>query len=183
LLHPAATPAQAVRDDGLAGAWVTADAGDDTQVFALIAEPATGSSAYLVSLTVYYEGQFQSALGVEATLTDVGEARYAGLFLDRAERDRLVGHYGFLAVPAHQVCKLQREGDELRLWWLQESWLQGAGAPGPGGDRIVVGEGEVTMLTATTDEIRSLLARTDESAFGAQMTLRRMRSRMPQEDR
>lgn len=86
---------------------------------AVISEPKESTDGaggpYMVALTVQHEGESKTSLTLELTLTEIDGPRYADLFLARAERDRLVGTYGFLAVPVHQVMKLSRDGDELRV--------------------------------------------------------------------
>lgn len=179
-LHSASGPEAAIRDPGLAGEWTTTG---PTITHAVIGEPRERAGAsgdggsYMVAITVQHEGETKTSLALELTLTEIGGARYADLFLARSERDRLVGTYGFLAVPVHQVMKVSREDDELRVWTFNGSWLEGTANGGMfSHDRITIGGGEVELVTAPTDQLRELIARhgNDAAAFGDPMVFRRV---------
>jgi hypothetical protein len=123
---------------------------------------------YTLSLTVYNDQRVQAALTIDLLLTDVGKTRYADLFLSRPERDKLVGEYGFLAVPVHQVMKITRDGDTLTVWPFHSDWLEDRTTSAAfSHDRVTIGGGDVSVVTASTDQIRELLARygADAKAF------------------
>lgn len=170
-LHSAASSGASVRDPGLVGEWVTRD---DTVARAVI---DSAGDQYTVSLTVHHKGEFKSALKLELNLTDIGEARYADLFLSRDDRDKLVGTYGFLAVPVHQVMKLSRSGNELRVWTFDGSWLEGQTKAGLiGQERVTVGGDSTIMITGSTEAIRQMLAKygNDPKAFDDPMIFYRV---------
>jgi hypothetical protein len=171
LLHPASTVNDSVADAGIIGEW-TATA--PMQLRAVItAGPADSSGCpYAATLTVHDKGEFRTALGFELMLTDIGSSRYADLFLARPDRDKLLGAYGFLAVPVHQVMKVDRDGDTLTVRPFRGDWLesqtQGVGERTFTHDRVAVGGGDVVMITARTEQLRDLLSRhsADPAAFG-----------------
>ena len=178
-LHSASGNGPLIRDPGLAGERTTAGA---PTTHAVIHDPKDSAGGggdggpYVVALTVQHDGESKTSLTLDLTLTEIGGARYADLFLARAERDRLVGTYGFLAVPVHQVIKISRDGDELRVWSFNGSWLEGTAQGGMfSHDRITVGGGEVEMVTAPTDKVRELIARhgNDGAAFAEPLVFRR----------
>lgn len=174
-LHSAAGSGPAIQDDGLTGEWTKIG---PTTIHANISEPSEGAGIYSVGLSVQDAGELKTSLSLELTLTEIGGNRYADLFLARADRDRLVETYGFLAVPVHQVMKISRTGDELHVWSFNGSWLEGTAQEGKfSHDRITVGGGEVQMVTAPTDQVRQLIARrgNDATAFGEPMVFRRVR--------
>lgn len=178
-VHTAAPLGETVRDDGIVGEWATSDPAAATQIRAIITGPtAPTTDVYPLSLTLHHEGKFKTSLNLEMRLTEIGRARYADLFLARSERDKIVETYGFLAVPVHQVLKIAREGDELRAWPFDGSWLERSdAATRVSRERIVVGGGEILLITAPSEELRKLLALhgKDVKAFGDPITLGRLR--------
>lgn len=186
-LHPTATPTQVVQDSGVTGEWATSNPADPTQVRAVITEPGRAQVPYRIALTVHNEGKFKTALELELMLTEIGGIRYADLFLARSEREALVERYGFLAVPSHQLMKIERNGDNLRVWSFDGTFLERTeGVPGEGGglahDRITIGGGEVTMVTAPTDKVREMIARhaNNPRAFEEAIELTRVLADRPQ---
>jgi hypothetical protein len=171
-LHSAAEGGTGVVDSGIAGEWVTSG---QTTTRVTIREGVGGR--YLATLTVHDKGEFKTSLGVDLTLNDIGNARYADLFLSREDRDHMVQTYGFLAVPVHQTVKLRREGDELRVWQFDGRWLErNAVNEGFASDRMVVGGGEMTVVTAPTDQVRASIAKNGDKAevFGEPLLFRRV---------
>lgn len=165
-LSPAAT--ENLRDPGLVGEWATTD---PLAIRAEITAPDEAGGPYALALTVHDEGEFRTALSVDLTLTEVGGSRYVDLFLSSAERDKLVGSHGFLVVPVHQVMKAARDGNTLTVWPFRGDWT--GEAPG---QRVTVGDGEVPLVTASTDRVREMLARHggDAGAFGDPIIFRRI---------
>jgi hypothetical protein len=154
-LHPAVMPGSTAWDPGLVGEWTSAG---ETVVRAVISEKSEG--AYSAALTIHHKGEFKSSIELDVSLTDIGDARFADLFLARGERDKLVGTYGFLVMPVHQVMKLARDGDHLRVWSFDGDWLERhAGGNGFTSDRLVVGGGEIAVLTAPTAQVRAWIAK------------------------
>lgn len=173
-LHPAASASTS--DPGLIGEWATAE---PMEIRASIAPPLSGSTgtAYAVALTVHEHGEFKTALNLDLMLTEINGDRYMDLFLSRPERDKLVGAYGFLVVPVHQVMKAVRDGDTLKVWSFRGDWLENHTTRGLfAHDRVTVGGGEVPLVTAPMERIRELLARHggDPAAFGDPIVLQRV---------
>ncbi len=159
-----------VRDEGLVGEWVN---DGETVTHAKI---ASGINGYAVALTVHHKGELRTSVTLDLTLSDAGGARFADLFLSRDERDKLVGTYGFLVIPAHQVMKIHREGDKLHVWTLRETWTAPAGAdPGIAHDTAIVGGTTTTLVTASPGQVREWLGhRADDSAaFGEEIVFYR----------
>ncbi|MEK6702615.1 MAG: hypothetical protein AABZ53_10145 [Planctomycetota bacterium] len=171
-LHTAAAPGAVIQDAGLVGEWVSTG---PTTSRAVIDQPVNG--AYPVALTVQSGVKSATSLSLELTLTEIGGARYADLFLARADRDQLVQRYGFLAIPVHQIMKVSRDGSELKVWTFDGAWLEkSARGETFAHDRVPVGGTEVAMVTATTEQVRDLIARLgdDTKAFGEAMVFRRV---------
>ncbi|MCE2652841.1 MAG: hypothetical protein ACK51N_03965 [bacterium] len=150
------TPAQSlVEDPGLTGEWVT----EGRTVTRVTISPGAGRS-YRGTLTVAHDGEFKTGLDVEIRLTDIDSQRYADLYLAKAERDRLIGRYGFLVLPVHQFMALERQGDTIRVWTFNSDWLRRAADaerfPCVG---LPLGEGDVPVITADVDAMRAFLAR------------------------
>lgn len=165
-----------VADPGLAGEWI---ATEPMQIFATItAKPAPSTDEFTASLTVTDKGTVRTSVAVELGISEIGGARYADLFLARSDRDRLVTTYGFLAVPVHQIMRIERAGDALTVRPFRAEWLRDR----PTGDtvsheRVVVGGGEVIMITAPATEVHSLLAdhANDPQAFGDPIVFHRVK--------
>lgn len=173
-LHPAASASTS--DPGLVGEWATVQ---PMEIRASIATPRSGSAGtgYTVALTVHDHGEFKTAMSMDLVLTDIDEGRYMDLSLSRPERDKLVGTYGFLVVPVHQVMKVTREGDTLTVWPFRGDWLEEHAASAAfSHDRVAVGGGDVAMVTAPTERVRELLARCgkDSRAFSDPIVFRRV---------
>ena len=102
MLNPAATSSDCVQDSGLLGEW---KATQPLEIRAVISPGSDSSQApegsYHVAITVYDKLEFKSAVGTEMLVTDIGGSRFADVFLAKADRDRLVNSYGFLAIPVH----------------------------------------------------------------------------------
>lgn len=178
MLHSAAAPGTAVADPDLIGEWASSE---PLQVRAVIVPPAPGApaNASSASLTVHDKGEFRTALTIELALTEIRGVRFADLFLARPERDKLVGAYGFLVVPVHQVVKVERDGDTLTVRQFRGDWLEThADGPAYAHDRVAVGGGEVVMITAETARLRDLLAAhaDDPAAFSEPIVFRRVRN-------
>ncbi len=170
-LHPAATGGAPVHDAGLAGEWAT----DGPTVSRVLVREDEGR--YDVSLTVRHEGETRTSLELDLSLTDIGGARYADLFLDESERDRLVGTYGFLVVPVHQTVRIARAENELRVWFFDGAWLERKARAGAlSDDRVVIGHDAVTLVTAPAEEVRAFIARHagEPGAFGEPVLFRRV---------
>lgn len=177
-VHPASTSGALVADPGIVGEWAASEPLGMRAVIEAVATDAKGPS-YAASLTVHDKGEFKAAMGLELTLTEVGASRYADLFLARADRDKLVGTYGFLAVPVHQVMKIDRDGDTLTVRSFRGDWLEGhSDGDQLAHERVGVGGGDVVMITAPTDQLRDLLARhaDDPQAFGDPIVFHRIRN-------
>lgn len=175
-VHPSAAPGTVVADPGLPGEWA---ADEPLQLRAMI-RPAMSdgkSAAYTASLTVHDKGEFKTALGLELTLTEIETVRFVDLFPARPDRDRLVGMYGFLAVPVHQVMRIDRDGDTMTVRPLLADRPEDRADGAPvSRERIVVGGGEIAMITASTRRLRDLLAEhaNDPAAFGDPIVFRRI---------
>lgn len=171
-LNSAVSSHAVVQDSGLAGEWIASGA---TTTRAIITEAPNGR--YSVSMTVHHQGEFKTALNVDVALTNIGKDTYWDVFLARTERDKLVNTYGFLAVPVHQVMKVTRIGDELRVWNFDAAWLDSmAQREKVASNHVSLGGGEVSMVTATTDQVRDIILRHahDPAAFEEPMIFRRM---------
>ncbi len=179
VMRPAGDPpvGVVVHDPGLVGEWATKDPADSTQVRAIIRADAGGDlGMFLGSVVVHHDGQFKAATPVEITLTEIAGTRYLDLFLARSERDRLVTSVGFLVVPVHQFLKVERLGDELTLWMLNADTLERpAAVEGVGIQRVSVGGGHISMLSADSPRLHALLAKHggDDGAFHRPVVLRR----------
>lgn len=163
-VHPAAVSDSLAQDPGLVGEW---ECTGPTFIHAVIGRPVGG--LYPVTLTVRQKGAQQTSLSLDLSLTDIAGDRYADLFLSRTDRDKLVSTYGFLALPVHQIMKISRSFDQLEVWSFNGAWIEGvARSGGYSHDRVTVGGGEISMTTATTDQLRELIARQghDPKAFG-----------------
>ena len=82
-----------MEDTGLVGEWAT-DGPTVTRV--VVGESADGK--YLGALTVYQEANLKTGLGLEVSLTQIGEYHDVDLYLAKADREALVARYGFLAL-------------------------------------------------------------------------------------
>lgn len=176
MLNSAATTGSLVADPGMVGEWA---ASEPLQVRAVIeaADSNTKGPSYAASLTVHDRGEFKTSMSLELTLTDLDSTRYADLFLARPDGDKLVGAYGFMAIPVHQIMRIVRDGDTLTVRQFQGSWLEGrAEGVEYTHDRVAVGGGEVVMITAPTDKLKDLLVRhaSDPAAFGDPIVFRRI---------
>lgn len=168
-LHSAASAGSPSRDAGLAGIWL---AHEPATVRADLS-PKADASEYAASLTVHHKGEFKSSLEVDLVLFEIDGVQFADLFLSRPARDKLVESHGFLAVPVHQVTKLSRQGDVLTVWPFEADWLRSqVGAPV---EPVAVGGGELTLITASPDQMRTILQRsaTAPAAFGQPMIFQR----------
>ncbi|CAG0984421.1 hypothetical protein PHYC_01945 [Phycisphaerales bacterium] len=164
-------PESGVRDPGLVGEWRTEGA---TQTRAVIREGDGGR--YDAAMTVHQNGQFKAALAMEVTITEIASVRYLDLFLARSEREKLSGCYGFLVVPVHQVMRMERQGDVLKLWSLDSDWARNVGAAeGFACEPLPVGGGAVPVITAGSGALRKFLEKhaDDAGAFAAPMEFRR----------
>ncbi len=175
-LHPAASTSTS--DPGLIGEWATAE---PMEIRASIALPQSGSAgtAYTVALTVHDHGDFKTALNLDLMLTDINGDRYVDVFLSRPERDKLVGTYGFLVVPVHQVMKVVRNGDTLKVWSFRGDWLETHTTSSVfSHERVTIGGGDLPLVTAPTDRIRELLAQhgDDPKAFAEPMVFHRAKN-------
>lgn len=99
---------------------------------------------------------------LEAHLLQLGGNRYLDLFPEEPETANEI----FLAhvVPAHSLWKIEREGDVLTLYALDNGALEQAIEDG----RIVIGHIErdgMLVLTAPTAELQDLVARFDDLLF------------------
>jgi hypothetical protein len=168
MLSPAAT--ESLRDPGLAGEWAAAD---PMEIRAAISPADQVGGPYVVALTVHDHGEFRTALRLELIMTEVGGTRYADLFLARSERDKLVGSHGFLVVPVHQVMRAARDGDTLTVWPFRGDGTGDGSSPS---QRVTVGAGEVSLVTASTDRIRETLARHggEAGSFGDPIVFQRV---------
>lgn len=174
MIHTSTGSGQAITDPGLAGEWAAAE---PLRMEAVIAADEARSPAYTASLTVYDEGEVRSSLGLELTLTEIGGAAYADLFLGRGDRDALVGRYGFLAVPVHQLVKVDRDGDTLVVRPFRGEWVDDrTRSAGFTHDRVAVGGGEVVLVTARTEQLREFIAKNanNPAAFGDPIVFRRV---------
>jgi hypothetical protein len=177
-LHSPSSEATAATDPGIVGEWITTE---PQQIRAQITPPSpdTPNHPYSAALTVHDKDALKTSLSLELVLMEIGNTRYADLFLARPERDQLVGRYGFLVVPVHQVMKIVREADTLTVWPFRGDWLESAAQSETfSHDRVTVGGGDVAIVTASTGAIRDLLARhaDDPKAFGDPIVFRRVSS-------
>lgn len=175
-LHPAATVSTS--DPGLVGEWATKDAMPMKAVIGPT-NPDSVDNAYAVMLTVQEGGKLKTALNLDLKLTDIEGTRYADIFLARPEREKLVGSYGFLVLPVHQVMKVAREGDSLTVWTFRGDWVEDntTGAVFSH-ETVTVGNGQVSLATAPTRSIRELLAQhgSDPGAFSKPIVFHRVGS-------
>ncbi len=175
-LHSPSADSITATDPGIIGEWVTTD---PMEMHARITPPAPDSigRSYSALLTVHDKGTLQTTLSLELAMMEIANARYADLFLSRPERDKLVGAYGFLVVPVHQVMKIVRDADTLTVWPFRGDWLESSAQGSTfSHDRVTVGGGEVAIVTAPTGHIRDLLSRhaDDPRAFGDPIVFRRV---------
>lgn len=171
-LNSAATSNSLVSDPEMVGEWVSEG---DTITRAKIASQNAGR--YEVTLIVHHKGELKSQVNLDVTLTDIGEARFWDLYLARSDREKLVATYGFLAVPVHQIMKVSRAGNELRVWNFNAAWLDStAKSERIGSNHIALGGGDVSMVTAPTEQVRELIRRhaNDPAAFEAPIVFRRV---------
>jgi hypothetical protein len=161
-----------VQDPELAGEWA---ATEPLQMRATIV-PGGSNEPYALSLVVHDKGELKTALALELSLTQIDGARFANLFLSRAERDKLVNSHGFLVIPVNQVLKLSREGGTLTVRPFQGDFVKGQAGIGARQERVAVGGGEVTLITAPAESVRELLARNanNPAAFGDPIVFQRV---------
>jgi hypothetical protein len=174
MLSPVYTSDAVVPDPGLAGTWLCEG---ELRMQAVVAERP--GPRYDVDLTVWHRGEEKTRLHLDVRLVRLGESMYGDLYLAADERSDLVGRYGMLAVPVHQVVRYSRDGDSLDMRMLESTWmnrtLSGAG-DSPASQRVRTGdEGELTVLTASTGELQRFLEQhaDDPGAFGARHAFRR----------
>jgi hypothetical protein len=174
-LHSAAVVS--TLDPGLSGEWASSEPVEVRAVIASSHSIDAGGEGYNVSLTVHDKGEIKTTLQLDLMLTEIGGSGYMDLFLARPERDKLVGAYGFLAIPVHQTMKFVRTGDTLTVWSFRGDWLDDyAPRDDFSHERVTVGGAEVPMVTASTDRIRRLLAQhgDDPNAFANPMVFHRI---------
>lgn len=174
---------QALSDPKVVGDWKPADA-DDEDSAVLHIEAAPGArDVYRVVLTECV-GDKTRTLELEARLTELGGRKFADLFLAKSVREDLVGVYGGLAVPVHQMLKYTCDGDELKLWQLDSKQFEKLAAEAElTSTRVVIGGGSATgdgtlsMIVAPTEQIRKFLAAhaDDEDIFDALDAYRRVK--------
>jgi hypothetical protein len=140
---------------------------------ATIAETSDGP--YRVTLGVSHKGEPKTTLRLELSVVDAGSNRYADLFLAKEEREKLVNGYGFLVLPVHQIMKMSREDDTLRVWTFDERWLDKQSAAGLPHDRFAIGGGTITVITAPKEQVQQLIAGAEEPGqFGDPIVFRRV---------
>ena len=151
-LRPLHTPATLVRDDGLRGTWLSEG---KTRVQAVVV--AAEGAAYRVTLDVWHDGEHKTTLVADLSLVRLEGELFADLELAKEARNRVAQTYGLLLLPMHQIFRLERAGDTLRVRSLDDDWLEEALRRGvislaheyqPGED------GEVLVITAPTDELQ-----------------------------
>lgn len=174
-LHSPLVGADPALDPGLAGEWA---ASEPVALRAIVRTREGEPGSYTGHLIATSEsGETAADVTVDIQLAEIGGGLYADLFLARPARDRLVESYGFLAVPVHQVVRLEREGDTLTARAIQGDWLEGHVAGDAfGHERVAVGGGEVVLITARSGAARRLIERhADEpGALGEPIVLRRV---------
>lgn len=176
-LHSPLAGSVPARDPGLIGEWTAVE---PIAIRAIISERGGEPGLYSGRLiTTSDSGETISEVTVDLQLAEVEGALFADLFLARPDRDRLVESYGFLAVPVHQVLRLERDGDTLAARAIQGDWLE-ANTVGDGfaHERVAVGGGDVVLITASSERARGLIERhaAEPSLLGAPIVFHRTRN-------
>jgi len=152
-LHPLYTPELLVQDSGLVGEWAT-----EGPTVTRVAVEEGKDGRYEGALTIHHQGELKTGLNLEVSLTDIGDERYVDLYLARPDREKLAGHYGFLALPVHQFMMVRREGDTLRVWAFEADWVERAGAKqGFACEVLPIAGRHVAVVTADSDSLREFL--------------------------
>jgi hypothetical protein len=171
-LHPLYGPETLTEDPGLVGEWATEG---PTVTRIVVTEAADGR--YHGALTIRRGTETRASVGLELALTDIGEDRYVDLFLARADRETLAGHYGFLALPVHQFMMLRRDDNKLRVWAFNADWMRRAGAENRFACEVLPVAGqEMAVVTATTSSMQQFIERHahDTNALNPPMVFHRV---------
>ena len=133
-LHGVHSSDVSVDDPGLAGLW-SDDGGD------LIAKiDRTGYGTMTVDLAISDDQHRSHNLALDAWLVQLGDARFADLVPGKAQREALVHEHQALAIRMHQLVKVERKGDVLKIWEVDEKEL-----------RRRIDAGEITLDHAELD--------------------------------
>jgi hypothetical protein len=169
-LHPPTGPAAS--DPGLIGQWAT----DGDTVTRALVSPTDAKGKYRVDLTIHDKGELRTELALEASLVGEAAPYYLDLFLAEEARKKLANTYGHLVLPVHQIVKLARDGDRLRIWQFDERWLARESSDTPRG-QFAIGDRNVTVVTAPANQVRALLdsSRDNPDAFTDPLVFERVR--------
>jgi hypothetical protein len=155
-LGPIATTSTAVSDPGILGTWTTESPWPMTATVS-----AQAGDTYMLDLTVTPRDGSPVRRRIDLKLVDIGKHRYADLYLEHLDRDGLFGTYGHLAIPVHQIMKLERTGNTLKAAPIDQAWLEkavGDAKSGVSHQRVPAAGGEFLILTASPAEIQRFLA-------------------------
>lgn len=134
-LHGVHSSDVSVDDPKMAGLW-SDDAGDITAKI-----DRTGHGMMTVDLRLADDDRHRSHnLALDAWLVQLGDARFADLVASKAQREALADEHQALAIRAHQLVKVERKGDVLTVWQLDEKEL-----------RRRIDAGEITLAHADLD--------------------------------
>ncbi|MCA9619445.1 MAG: hypothetical protein KC731_10485 [Myxococcales bacterium] len=118
-LHGIHSSDRAVDDRGLAGVWR-----DDSGNLVLdVTRQGPGHFALRVTM-VDDETSLPHVLKLDAHLVELEGARFADLVLSKPQREALFDQHMALALRTHQLVKLERHGDALTLWQLDDVKLR-----------------------------------------------------------
>jgi hypothetical protein len=179
-LRPLYAPETLVPDPGLVGEWAT-DGPTVTRV--VVSEGPDGK--YVGALTIHQDTALKTALGLELSLTQIGEDYYLDLFLAKADREAMAARYGFLALPVHQFVMVKRENGELRVWMLHPDWIQRAASENAFATEILpIGGHEIAVITADSGSFREFLREHahDPGALTAPILFRRVQAAAPADE-
>ncbi len=133
-LHGVHSSDVSVDDPGLVGLW-SDDAGDITAKI-----DRTGHGMMTVDLRLADEQHRSHNLALDAWLVQLGDVRFVDLVAAKAQREALAHEHQALAIRAHQLVKIERKGNVLTVWQLDETRL-----------RRRIDAGEITLEHADLD--------------------------------
>jgi hypothetical protein len=147
-LHPLFTEKDLAFDSALLGTWAAQDE-EDTLTFS-----DAGEKSYELVYSV--EGQ---KMEFKAHLVQLGEFNFLDIF-PKVSKDHDVFHF----IPAHTFWKIQRDGDILLTYRLDQGWIE---------ERIKKNIIRIPhqliedrlILTASTEELQELVLKYAEQAF------------------
>jgi len=163
-----ASPSDVSSDSALLGTWKRAD-GEDQQKWVF---RKGEEGAYSLTVTVTTKGR-EDRSQWEARLVRVGDSRFLDLLPALRTAQRRPDASAFYVARLHLFVKLEAGKDGLRLRLLDPDWWEAQRKQGAVPLRTEELESGLSVITASTEEIRAFLlkAAADPKVFGTPLTL------------